>query len=179
MVVETSRQIVEVAWEIGVYKGTLGAWVNKYRADHAGDEPCGRSTTTPATFPRFGCVTPPGAGSAACGNTCLWKHLRRVPVPFGELAWDHVRASLPKATEEELADAVAALLDRAHTGPDTGQSHALAQPPSATGVSLPAPEPPARRHHPNRKRRSPQASQTQTPRPSSAKTTSPWPRSSR
>jgi putative transposase len=50
---------------------------------------------------------------------CVWKHLRRVPVPFGELAWDHVRAGLPKATEEELADAVAALLRRAHTGPET------------------------------------------------------------
>jgi hypothetical protein len=42
-------------------------------------------------------------------------------VPFGELAWDHVRAGMPKATEEELADAVAALLARAHAGPDTGQ----------------------------------------------------------
>jgi hypothetical protein len=53
--------------------------------------------------------------------SCVWKHLRRVPVPFGELAWDHVRAGMPKATEEELADAVAALLARAHAGPDTGQ----------------------------------------------------------
>jgi transposase-like protein len=39
LVVETSRPIVEVAREIGVHEGTLGAWVNKYRADHAGDEP--------------------------------------------------------------------------------------------------------------------------------------------
>jgi hypothetical protein len=53
--------------------------------------------------------------------TCLWKHLRRVPAPFGELAWDHVRAGLPKGTEEELADAVAALLHRAHTGPGATQ----------------------------------------------------------
>ncbi len=39
MVVETSRPIVEVAREIGVHEGTLGAWVTKYRRDHAGEEP--------------------------------------------------------------------------------------------------------------------------------------------
>jgi transposase len=39
LVVETSRPIVEVAREIGVHEGTLGSWVNKYRADHASDEP--------------------------------------------------------------------------------------------------------------------------------------------
>jgi hypothetical protein len=49
--------------------------------------------------------------------TAFWKHLHRVPVPFGELAWDHVRGGLDSATEEELADAVAALLTRAHAGP--------------------------------------------------------------
>lgn len=58
--------------------------------------------------------------------TCVWKHLRRVPVPFGELAWDHVRAGLTKATEEELADAVTTLLRRAHTGPDAPQPDAPA-----------------------------------------------------
>ncbi|WP_406430455.1 Mu transposase C-terminal domain-containing protein [Streptomyces sp. NBC_00631] len=47
-----------------------------------------------------------------------WKHLHRVPVPFGELAWDHVAQGLPQATEEEIADAVAALLAKAHAGPD-------------------------------------------------------------
>ncbi|MEU4031138.1 Mu transposase C-terminal domain-containing protein [Streptomyces anulatus] len=47
-----------------------------------------------------------------------WKHLHRVPVPFGELAWDHAAQSLPKATEMEIADAVAALLAKAHAGPD-------------------------------------------------------------
>jgi putative transposase len=47
-----------------------------------------------------------------------WKHLHRSPVPFGDLAWDHVSHQLPKATEEELAQAVAALLTRAHAGPD-------------------------------------------------------------
>jgi len=60
--------------------------------------------------------------------TAFWKHLHRVPVPFGELAWDHVRGGLAGATEEELADAVAALLTRAHAGParqkDAGRSRA-------------------------------------------------------
>jgi hypothetical protein len=51
--------------------------------------------------------------------TAFWKHLHRVPTPFGELAWDHARQAMPKATEEELADAVAALLRRANQGPDT------------------------------------------------------------
>lgn len=31
------------------------------------------------------------------------EHLHEVPVPFGELAWDHVRGGLADATEEELA----------------------------------------------------------------------------
>jgi transposase len=39
LVIETSRPIVEVARELGVHEGTLGAWVNKYRIEHAGDEP--------------------------------------------------------------------------------------------------------------------------------------------
>lgn len=47
-----------------------------------------------------------------------WKFLNRAPVPFGDLAWDHVSHQLPKATEEELANAVAALLTRAHAGPE-------------------------------------------------------------
>ncbi|MFG1880274.1 integrase [Sphaerisporangium sp. NPDC049003] len=47
-----------------------------------------------------------------------WKHLHRVPVPFGELAWDHVSQSLPRATEVEIADAVAALLAKAGAGPE-------------------------------------------------------------
>ena len=34
-------------------------------------------------------------------------------MPFGELAWDHARRSLgPDATQEQIADAVAALLRR-------------------------------------------------------------------
>ena len=55
--------------------------------------------------------------------TVFWKHLDRVPVPFGELAWDHARRHLAAdgraATEEHIADAVAALLRRAHHGPQT------------------------------------------------------------
>ena len=50
--------------------------------------------------------------------TVFWKHLGRAPLPFGELAWDHARRSLGKdATEEQIADAVAALLRRANAGP--------------------------------------------------------------
>jgi hypothetical protein len=49
--------------------------------------------------------------------TLFWKHLHRVAAPFGELAWDHTRRALPEAAEEELADAVADLLKRAHHGP--------------------------------------------------------------
>ncbi len=39
MVIETSRPVAEVAREIHVNEGTLGSWVNRYRAEHAGDEP--------------------------------------------------------------------------------------------------------------------------------------------
>jgi hypothetical protein len=49
--------------------------------------------------------------------TLFWKHLHRVAAPFGELAWDHTRRARPGAGEEELADAVADLLRRAHHGP--------------------------------------------------------------
>jgi hypothetical protein len=52
--------------------------------------------------------------------TLFWKHLHRVAAPFGEMAWDHTRCALPGATEEELADAVADLLKRAHHGPADG-----------------------------------------------------------
>lgn len=49
--------------------------------------------------------------------TAFWKHLRRMPMPFGELAWDHARRGLPEGTEAEIADAVRDLLVRAHEGP--------------------------------------------------------------
>ena len=51
----------------------------------------------------------------------FWRHLDRVPTPFGELAWDHARRQLVadggSAAEEQIAEAVAALLRRAHHGP--------------------------------------------------------------
>jgi transposase len=37
-VIETSRPIAEVAREMGVNEGTLGNWVNKYRAEHPASE---------------------------------------------------------------------------------------------------------------------------------------------
>lgn len=49
--------------------------------------------------------------------TVFWKHLRRVGVPFGELAWDHACEQVPGGTEEQIADAAASLLRRAHAGP--------------------------------------------------------------
>lgn len=39
MVIESSRPIAEVAREIHVNEGTLGNWVNRYRAEHVDDEP--------------------------------------------------------------------------------------------------------------------------------------------
>jgi transposase-like protein len=39
LALESSRAIAEVARELGVNEGTLGNWVNKYRRDHAGEEP--------------------------------------------------------------------------------------------------------------------------------------------
>lgn len=52
-----------------------------------------------------------------------WTHLNTGPVPFGELAWDHAqrmlaRRGIDKPTEEEIAQAAGALLDRAEQGPD-------------------------------------------------------------
>lgn len=39
MVVQTQRPIAEVAREIHANPGTLGNWVARYRAEHAGEEP--------------------------------------------------------------------------------------------------------------------------------------------
>ena len=39
MVIESSRAIAEVAREIQVNEGTLGNWGNKYRVEHADEEP--------------------------------------------------------------------------------------------------------------------------------------------
>jgi hypothetical protein len=54
--------------------------------------------------------------------TCPWKYLDRVPVPFGDLAWDHVAGQLAgqgrgDAGELERAQAVDELLRRAYHGP--------------------------------------------------------------
>jgi hypothetical protein len=54
--------------------------------------------------------------------TLFWKHLQRGGVPFGEMAWDHVRTQMPDATEQEIAEAVQALLRRASRGPRTDQA---------------------------------------------------------
>jgi transposase InsO family protein len=50
--------------------------------------------------------------------TVSWTQLKAAPVPFGEAAWDHARRLLARrgedpATEQEIAQAAAALLDRA------------------------------------------------------------------
>ncbi|GED88244.1 Mu transposase C-terminal domain-containing protein [Streptomyces sp. 6-11-2] len=75
-----------------------------------------------------------------------WKHLNRAPIPFGDLAWDHVSHQLPRATEAEIADAVAALLTRAHGGPQAEQDpkpgkrdRRVAARTKATGSLTPAP----------------------------------------
>ena len=39
LVTETSRPIAAVARELGINEGTLGNWVNRYRQEHAGDDP--------------------------------------------------------------------------------------------------------------------------------------------
>ena len=39
MVIDGSRPVAEVAREIHVNEVTLGSWVNKYRIEHAGEEP--------------------------------------------------------------------------------------------------------------------------------------------
>lgn len=59
--------------------------------------------------------------------TAFWRHLRTAPVPMGELAWQHARRMLAergadKATEQEIAEAATALLDRASDGPPSADS---------------------------------------------------------
>lgn len=39
MVVETSRPIAQVARELSMNEGTLANWVNRYRKEHADEEP--------------------------------------------------------------------------------------------------------------------------------------------
>ncbi|WP_406510939.1 Mu transposase C-terminal domain-containing protein [Streptomyces sp. NBC_00212] len=57
--------------------------------------------------------------------TVFWKHLHRVGVPFGEMAWDHAREQVPDGTEEQIADAAAALLLRAHNGPSEEEGRSV------------------------------------------------------
>ncbi|NRQ40480.1 DDE-type integrase/transposase/recombinase [Nonomuraea sp. NN258] len=89
--------------------------------------------------------------------TVGWTHLRSAPMPFGEMAWDHARQQLPDqgraSTEEEIAEAVAALLRKASAGPEgsrddrklTRRDRRVAARTKATssGNRLPLPEPPA------------------------------------
>jgi hypothetical protein len=83
--------------------------------------------------------------------TVFWKHLHRVGVPFGEMAWDHAREQVPGGTEEQIADAAAALLRRAHDGPATDEGHPakrsrrdrrVAARTRATATDRPVPDPP-------------------------------------
>ena len=39
LVLDSGRSIATVARELGINEGTLGNWVNRYRREHAGDEP--------------------------------------------------------------------------------------------------------------------------------------------
>lgn len=39
LVIESSRAIADVARELGIGAETLRTWVNRYRDEHAGDEP--------------------------------------------------------------------------------------------------------------------------------------------
>jgi transposase-like protein len=39
LVIDSSRPTAQVARELGIGEATLGNWVNKYRRDHAGEEP--------------------------------------------------------------------------------------------------------------------------------------------
>ena len=39
LVLDSGRSIATVARELGINEGTLGNWLNRYRREHAGDEP--------------------------------------------------------------------------------------------------------------------------------------------
>ncbi|WP_405816485.1 MULTISPECIES: Mu transposase C-terminal domain-containing protein [unclassified Streptomyces] len=88
--------------------------------------------------------------------TVLWKHLHRVGVPFGEMAWDRAREQVPGGTEEQIADAAADLLRRAHDGPVEEQDRRakrsrrdrrVAAHTRATAADRSIPEPPAEPAH--------------------------------
>lgn len=88
--------------------------------------------------------------------TAFWKHLNRVPEPFGDLAWEHARRltrdqdSARDSSEEQIADAVAALLQRAHQGPAQAPGTTPAKPSrrdlrvaARTRATQPGPQPQA------------------------------------
>ncbi len=86
--------------------------------------------------------------------TVFWKHLSTAPAPFGEMAWDHARQRLAaegKARDEqEIAQAVDSLLQRAHQGParagrkPTAKDRKVVARTKATAQpAWPRPEPPA------------------------------------
>jgi len=58
--------------------------------------------------------------------TLTWKHLRRAPIPFGDLVWNHVRGAMPAhSTEADIAEAVQQLLVKASQGPTDARSPKL------------------------------------------------------
>lgn len=88
--------------------------------------------------------------------TVLWTQLHRIAQPFGELAWDHVRAQMPSGSEAQIAEAVDQLLRRAHHGPAApgrsahtrdrrvaARTRATAQPTWPRPASASSPEEPA------------------------------------
>ncbi|MGF1431902.1 Mu transposase C-terminal domain-containing protein [Kitasatospora sp. LaBMicrA B282] len=80
--------------------------------------------------------------------TVFWKHLHRAGVPFGEMAWDLAVEQTPGGTEEQIADAAAALLQRAHDGPAQPAKRArrerrVAARTLATTTARPLPDEPA------------------------------------
>jgi hypothetical protein len=96
--------------------------------------------------------------------TLFWKHLHSMPMPFGELAWNHALAGLrargTDPTEDEVAQAAADLLDRAHRGPIPQTRRSVAEPRAsgrdrrvaartrAAGPALPAESRPVAEHVP-------------------------------
>jgi len=65
-------------------------------------------------------------------------------MPFGELAWDHARRSLGReATEQEIADTVAALLRRASRGPDGQEKPGMSKRDRRVAARTKAAAPPA------------------------------------
>lgn len=39
LVLDSGRSIAAIARELGINEGTLGNWLNRFRREHAGDEP--------------------------------------------------------------------------------------------------------------------------------------------